>query len=211
MPQAVIFDLDGTLLESMSVWQNELHQFLTEQGITPPAELINITKTLGTAQAIAYIVQEFHLPLSADEAYDIFLARMTIRYETDLALKPYARDYLNYLAKCAIPMSIATATPYPLAHAAIERLGLSPLFEHIITVADVGVGKHDPAIYLQSAARLGFAPNQCCVFEDSLQALKTARTAGFHTVAVDEATAILEKDAILQIAERYIYSFSELL
>ena len=211
MLNALIFDLDGTLLDSMHAWQDQLHQFLLDQGITPPADLINITKTLGTAQAIAYVIDQFHLPLDPDEAYDTFLAKMGRRYAEDLALKPYVQPFLDRAKEAGLALSIATATPQPLVQSALNRLALSAYFDHVLTVEEVGVGKHDPAIFLASAARLGHAPSQCAVFEDSLQALKTARAAGFRTVAVDESTALLEKDEILQTAHRYIYSFAELL
>ena len=211
MLNALIFDLDGTLLDSMHAWQDQLHQFLLDQGITPPADLINITKTLGTAQAIAYIIDQFQLPLDPALAYDSFLAKMALRYETDLALKPHVRQFLDQAAEAGLALSIATATPQPLVQSAVKRLNLGRYFDHILTVEEVCVRKHEPAIALAGAARLGFAPSQCAVFEDSLQAIKTAHDAGFHTVAVDEPTAILEKDEILQIADRYITGFAELL
>lgn len=211
MPNALIFDLDGTLLDSMQAWQDQLHQFLLDQGITPPEDLINITKTMGTAQAIAYVISQFQLPLDPALAYEDFLAKMVQLYATDLALKPHVRQFLDLAAQKGLILSIATATPQPLVQSAVKRLALDHYFDHILTVEEVGVGKHDPAIFLTSAARLGFAPSQCAVFEDSLQALKTARAAGFYTVAVDEPTAILEKDAIQKIADRYILSFAELL
>ncbi len=211
MIQALIFDLDGTLLDSMHVWQDQLQKFLLEQGLTPPDELINITKTMGTAQAIAYMIDRFHLPLDPAVAYADFLAKMALRYQNDLALKPYVRDFLDHLTARSLPLSIATATPLPLAQAAVKRLGLTACFDHILTVEDVGVGKYDPAIYLTSASRLGFEPSQCAVFEDSLQALKTAKAAHFYTVAVAEPTALLEKAEIQQVAHRYIESFAELL
>ncbi len=209
--RGAIFDLDGTLLDSMSIWQEQIECFVRSKGVTPPENLINMTKTLGTAQAIVKIIEWFHLEDDPQEALAQFEKIMFRYYQRSLPLKPHALDYLQTLQSAHIPMVIATATAQPLVAAALKRLQIADYFQFVLTVGDVGVGKEDPTLFLTCAQRLNLPPEDCTVFEDSLTALQTARKAGFHTVAVEENTAYLEKADILTVAERYITGFEQLL
>lgn len=209
--KAAIFDLDGTLLHSMHVWQANVNQILLGAGINPPEDLINITKTLGMTQAITYMVESFALDYTPEQALADFSTKMAYEYDHNLALKPYALDYLQKLKTLGLPMVIATATARPLVLGALRRLDIEDYFQFIVTVEEVGVGKHDPAIFQYCSQHLNLPPKDCTVYEDSLQAIITAKKAGFSTIAIEEPTAILEKPQIIAQAERYIIGFEELL
>lgn len=209
--KAAIFDLDGTLLDSMSVWQKQLTLFLQAKGVTPPENLINMTKTLGTYQAIAKVIEWFQLDIAPQKAFEQFENEMAYHYAHTLELKPFVREYLAQLHKNQIPMVIATATNHHLVDFVLKRFQLEAYFQFILTVADVGIGKESPLLFQTCANRLGFPPKDCTVFEDSLTAIKTAEAAGFAVIAVDELTAVLEKADILRTSARYITSFQELL
>ena len=112
--RGAIFDLDGTLLDSMSIWQEQIECFVRSKGVTPPENLINMTKTLGTAQAIIKIIEWFHLEDDPQEALAQFEKIMFRYYQRSLPLKPHALDYLQTLQSAHIPMVIATATAQPL-------------------------------------------------------------------------------------------------
>lgn len=108
-------------------------------------------------------------------------------------------------------MVIATATAHPLVLSALARLGITDYFQFIITVDQIGVGKHDPAIFLYCSQNLGLAPEDCTVYEDALQAIITANRVGFGTIAIAEDGAMLEKPALMAHADRYITGWAQLL
>lgn len=209
--QAAIFDLDGTLLDSMGFWQQQLAQFLQERGITPPDDLLLTTKTLGMELATANFIQRFGLKEDAKAAYRVFQNNMEYYYTHEIPLKLGAEAYLAQLQRNAVPMVIATATARPLVEKVIARFHWQQYFPLFLTVAEVGVGKHDPAIFLCCAQRLNLPPAQCMVFEDSLAAIRAANEAQFQTTAIYEATAPEEQSLLAREAHRYIVDFSELL
>ena len=170
-----IFDLDGTLLDSMPSWQRQIDDMLIAKGITPPEDLLDRTKTLGLENATGMILQEFHLPDDPAVVYQQFQNNMEQLYCTTIPLKPGVRALLEHLQKAGASMVVATATARPLVEKVLQHHQLQDYFQSITTVAEVGIGKHDPRIYLVAAGKLGLLPQDCIVFEDSLKGI-AART-----------------------------------
>lgn len=206
-----IFDLDGTLLDSMPFWQKQLDDLLMERGITPPDDLLDRTKTIGLESATGMILQEFHLPDDPALVYQQFEQNMAKLYCSVIPLKPGVQQFLDKLAAARVPMAVATATARPLVEQVLQYHNLTDYFQSVLTVAEVGIGKHDPRIFTASAQRLGLPPQQCIVLEDSLKAIRSANTAGFQTIAVYEETNPVEQPALLQEAKVYIHDFRNLL
>lgn len=204
-----IFDLDGTLLDSMPSWQHQLDDMLMARGITPPDDLLDRTKTLGLENATGMILQEFHLPDDPSVVYQQFQDNMEQLYCTAIALKPGVRAFLDRLMADNIPMAVATATARPLVERALACQNLSQYFQSITTVAEVGIGKHNPRVFLAAADKLGLPAQQCIVVEDSLKAIRSASQAGFQTIAIYEATNPAEQQALQQEADRYIHDFRD--
>lgn len=202
-----IFDLDGTLLDSMPSWQKQIDDMLIAKGITPPEDLLDRTKILGLENATGMILQEFHLPDDPAVVYQQFQNNMEQLYCTTIPLKPGALALLEHLQRLGISMAVATATARPLVEKVLQYHQLQEYFQSITTVAEVGIGKHDPRIYLVAADKLGLPPQDCIVFEDSLKGIRSANQAGFQTVAIYEATNPVEQQALQQEATRYIYDF----
>lgn len=202
-----IFDLDGTLLDSMPSWQRQIDDMLLAKGITPPEDLLDRTKTLGLENATGMILQEFHLPDDPAAVYQQFQNNMEQLYCTTIPLKPGVRALLEHLQKAGASMVVATATARPLVEKVLQHHQLQDYFQSITTVAEVGIGKHDPRIYLVSAGKLGLLPQDCIVFEDSLKGIRSANQAGFQTVAIYEETNPTEQQALQQEATRYIHDF----
>lgn len=202
-----IFDLDGTLLDSMPSWQKQIDDMLIARGITPPEDLLDRTKTLGLENATGMILQEFHLPDDPAVVYQQFQNNMEQLYCTTIPLKPGVRALLEYLQRAGASMAVATATARPLVEKVLQHHQLQDYFQSITTVAEVGIGKHDPRIYLVAADKLGLPPQDCIVFEDSLKGIHSANQAGFQTVAIYEATNPTEQQALQQEATSYIHDF----
>lgn len=202
-----IFDLDGTLLDSMPFWQRQIDDMLLARGITPPDDLLDRTKTLGLENATGMILQEFHLPDDPAVVYQQFQNNMEQLYCSVISLKPGVRPMLEHLQQAGAAMAVATATARPLVEKVLRHHQLQEYFQSITTVAEVGIGKHDPRIFLAAAGKLGLPPQDCIVFEDSLKAIRSANQAGFQTVAIYEETNPAEQQALQQEATLYVPDF----
>lgn len=205
-----IFDLDGTLLDSMPYWQHLLDDMLLSRGITPPDDLLDRTKTIGLETATGMILQEFGLPDEPATMYQHFQDTMAQLYCSVIPLKPGVQNFLDLLEKKGIPTAIATATSRSLVEQVLAYHQLSQTFQNITTVAEVGIGKHDPRVFLAAASKLGLPPEQCIVLEDSLEAVRSANRAGFQTIAIYENTNQTEQQALQQEASLYLPDFRNL-
>ena len=206
----LIFDLDGTLLDSMPAWNQLLDNMLLSKGITPPADLLDRTKTLGLENATDMVLQEFGLEDDPTKVYQMFQDEMEYQYCNAIPLKPGVQEFLDSM-KGKLPMAIATATSRTLVEKALEHHHLTDYFQSITTVAEVGIGKHDPQIFFAAAEKLGIPANNCVVFEDSLTAVRSANQAGFYTVGIYEDSNKHEQLALQAETTKYILDFNELL
>ena len=210
MKRYAIFDLDGTLLDSMKIWDNIGDEFLKSHGITPPQDLAEILKTMSLKQSAEYFKRAFSLPVSEDEIIDIINNLAQKKYRDGVLLKPYAFEYLQRLKSLNVRMCIVTATDYTIAVEVLTRLGVADCFEFIITCATAGCGKDNPQIYHLAAERFGCNPHEVVVFEDALHCVKTAKNAGFYVVGVEDISARQDKREIQKISDCYINSFAEM-
>lgn len=204
--KGLIFDLDGTLLDSMPAWQEQLDLLFVSHGMTPPADLLDRTKTLGLETATALLLEEFGIDEVPAEVYANFQAAMDKAYSTTIPLKPGVLEFLQQMAG-KVPMAVATATSHQLVEQVFAHHNLAQYFHSVTTVADVGVGKHEPTVFLAAAKKMGLEPCDCVVFEDSLEAVRSANRAGFYTVAIAEATNKNEQAALQTEADKYIQDF----
>ena len=179
-----IFDVDGTLLDSMGVWDAIDRDFLHEHGLAVPPGLDQVMKTLTLRQSAEYFRETFHLPESVPEIMDRFRGMVREEYEQKLPLKDGAAEYLAALARRGVQMGVATASEREHVDAALRRLGVREHFRFLLTCTELDTGKDRPDIFLEGARRFGAPPREVAVYEDALHALRTAKAAGFRTVAV---------------------------
>lgn len=209
--KAAIFDLDGTLLDSMPVWHNVGSDYLIARGLTPPAGLQEKLKTMSFRISAEYFVNEFSLDTTVEDLMAYWMDEVAPHYYSSIELKPYVIEYLEQLRLLGIRMCVATATDKLLAEAAMARLGILDYFEFIITVDEVGKSKEFPDIFFEAARRLDCPPHECVVFEDSLHALITLRESEFTAWGVHDASAEAELDRVQELSNRFIWSFAELI
>ncbi len=181
-----IFDMDGTLVDSMPFWSALGKDYLNALGITPTAEQLAPIGPMTMLEAAAYFMDLFHIPGPPERIVREMESVMEDHYRSDVPLKPGMKEYLETLKARGVRLCIATATAEPLSHACLSRLGVDHLFDFILSCETLGVSKNRPDVYLEAARRLGAAPEACAVFEDALYAARTAKEAGFYTVAVPE-------------------------
>jgi len=206
-----IFDLDGTLLDSMAAWRNLGKDYLLQKGINPPDNLNEIIAAMSMIESAAYFQKAFKIELSAEEIIKEIKMLIENKYKYEFKLKPYVKEYLQKLKDENSVMCIVTATPLKLAKAALERNEIKKYFSFVISCDEVGLGKNKPDIFLLAANRLNAEPFEIAVYEDADFALITAKEAGFYTIGVYDDYFKNERKDIELISDIYIESFKELL
>ncbi len=211
MIKGIIFDLDGTLIDSMNIWCNIDRAFLKENGVdNPPADVSDKVKKLTIESAAEYFINNFGLKCSVKYIVDRIEELVRIEYEENIPLKPYVNEVLDILDRKNIPYGIATATYKSLAEAVLKRLGIYGRFKFLLTESEYPRGKNFPDIYIGGAERLGFSSNEILVVEDSLHCIETAMKAGFVTVGLYDEISATERDIIEQIADYYFESLDKI-
>ena len=207
-----IFDLDGTLLDSMGVWRQIDVDFLAKREIEVPDDYQKAITPLGALEAARYTIRRFHLENDTPEGLvREWLDMAQEAYSNHLPLKPYALRFVKYLKECGLHIAVATSSDDVLVRPCLERTGLAALLDDYCTGNDVQRGKGFPDIYLKAASAIGTDPSKTVVFEDIAEGLKGAKAGGFYTVGVDEKANYRMHSEMMEIANAFIYSFRELL
>ena len=206
-----IFDLDGTLLDSLWVWSEVDEVFLSRRGLPILPDYAQSIAHLGFADAARYTIDRFGLDETPEQLMQEWYDLARAAYRDRVPLKPHAEEFLRKLCARGVHISAATSSEPELVLPCLDRLGITGLFENITTIHEVNGDKSSPDIYLLAAERMGVVPNQCVVFEDILRGIQSAKSAGFYTVAVEEPASALDQMEIQKTADRYIRSFAELL
>lgn len=180
-----IFDMDGTLVDSMGCWRKLLLEYAASRGVPDiPPDIRERVKPMPIRQSSALLIETFGLPDTPEEAAVAMNAIMERHYRQDVRLKPGAAEYLRALSRRGVKMCVASATAEPLIRGCLTRLGILDCFGFLLSCEAVGRGKDRPDVYFKSAERLGARPADIAVYEDSLIAGRTARGAGFYLVGV---------------------------
>lgn len=211
MYQGAIFDLDGTILDSMGVWRQIDVEFLGKRGISVPPDYLEAITPLGFDRAAEYTIRRFSLPESREEIVREWYLMAENAYRYQVELKEGAGEWLNRLKSLNIPLAVATSSDEALFVPALKRTGIYDCFDAFVTVKEVARGKGFPDIYEKAAGRIGCVPEQCVVFEDILQGIRGAKMGGFCAVAVYDEDSAHEEQAMRDAADYYIYSFRQLL
>ena len=184
MIKGAIFDLDGTLLDSMFIWDTIGEVYLRSLDIEPRENLAEAFKTFTLEESAEYYRTHYDVTLSVAEIVDSVNRMIEDLYKSTVPLKKGVAEFLAGLSKAGVRMCIATVTDKYLAEAALTRLKVRQYFGEIFTTAEVGCGKNDPKIYRTALAYLGTEKHETLVFEDVLHALMTAKNDGFPVAAV---------------------------
>lgn len=208
--KGAIFDMDGTLLDSMQVWVHVGEQYLQNRGIEPEEGLGEVLFPMSMRDGAVYVKEKYGLPETSDTIVADMNAIVFAAYRDEVIPKPGVVAYLEALKKRGIPMAVATATDRPMVEAALARTGLAGYFKQIFTCTEIGAGKERPDIYLAAAEALGASPADTWVFEDALYAIKTAKAAGFYTVGLYDETSRNDQEAIAGCADCYVRGMEEL-
>ena len=205
--QFAIFDMDGTLIDSMVFWKNLATEYLTCKGVREiPAEILEQIKPMTMSESAALFHAEFGLTGDIESEMN---AMMDDHYCKDIPLKPGVREYLQKLHARGIRMCVASATAEYLMDACLTRLGVRDYFDFLLSCETVGVGKRSPLVYHESARRLNASPAEIAVYEDALYAVQTAKAAGYYVVGVYDHSAAENWSAFAQEADELILNWED--
>ncbi len=200
-----IFDMDGTLINSMPYWEKLGSEFLNKQGITDDlTDTLSEIETMTLSESADLFVRRFHLDMTAEDAKNAMERIMSDHYLHDIPLKPGIDDLLKQMRDDGVTMCVVSITEETLMNACLKRLGVFDLFKFTISCETYHTHKRDPWIYLKASEMLGAKPDETAVYEDAFHALNTAKQAGFYTVAVYDPASEKEWDKMVRIADCFI-------
>ena len=208
--KAVLFDLDGTLVDSMWMWKDIDIEFLNKYGLEFPEDLQDCIEGMSFSETAVYFKDRFKLDLSLDQIKDEWNQMAWYKYTHEVPLKEGALKLLQYLKEHNIKAGIATSNSRELVDLVIQKLGIESYFHSVRTSCEVERGKPYPDIYLLVAKDLGVNPEQCIVFEDVLAGIMAGKSAGAKVCAVYDAHSEKDTKAKKELADYYIESFLEL-
>ena len=205
----IIFDADGTLLNSMHIWHELGARYLRSINIEPEKNLAKILYPLSLEQGCEYLQKRYALEKTLPEIKESILKIIHDFYFYEVELKdtgaPLAgvKNFLDLIFQKNIPMVIATSGDRTLLNAALERNGIKKYFKAVFTCSELQTTKKDKKIFLECAKFLGLEPCSIAVFEDSLIALETAKAAGFVTFGVEDDSNKDDREKIIEVADYY--------
>ena len=209
--KAVLFDLDGTLVDSMWMWKDIDIEFLGRFGYGLPEDLQREIEGMSFSETASYFKERFSLPMTVEEIKDCWIAMSIEKYRTEVGLKPGALEFLKYCRERGIRTGVATSNGRDMVDAVIESLKIGDYLGEVATACEVEAGTPEPDIYLEVARRLSVEPEECLVFEDIPAGIVAGKRAGMTVLAVqDEFSKDLETEK-RELADGFIRDYFELL
>lgn len=205
--KGIIFDLDGTLLDSMFMWDTLGEDYLLKRGITPEKGLNEKFETMSMVQAAEYYQANYGITDSVEIIIDGVNRMIEDFYTNTVQVKDGVASMLKELQKCGMKMCIATAMDRYLVEAALKHNKINEYFSHILTCTEVGFGKDSPLIYEKALKKIGTSKEETLVFEDVAHAIETAKAAGFKVVGVYDKSAKKKQSQIKEMSDYYLVSY----
>ncbi len=207
-----IFDLDGTLFDSMGVWMGTAYDDMKARGVQVSDALQDRLVGVSSPEAAAVLCEAFpELGLTAEMLIEAWRTTIKRRYREDIDFKPGAQNYLRQLRSEGVIICVATLTPRDYFTPAFERTGLMELIDFSINAAEAGRDKRFPDIYLRCAERFGLNPAQCRVYEDSPLAAATAKAAGFEVWGVADPYSASQEAKLRENSDFFVTDWRTLL
>ena len=207
--KGMIFDADGTLLDSMPIWDDLGARYLKELHIEAEPGLSEILFCMSLEESAAYMKRTYGLSQTEEEIRRGVLAKLEDFYVNEVQAKPGVDEFLRTLHERQVPMMIATSSSRHHIEEAMRRLCFLDYFAGIITCEEVGAGKSRPDIYLKCAEAMGLDPEEVCVVEDVIHAVRTANAAGFPTAGVYDAVSAEDTEDMKKECSIWLYDFTD--
>ena len=208
---AVIFDLDGTLVDSMWMWEAIDIEYLARFGLEFPEDLQRRIEGMSFSETAIYFKERFKLADSLEQIKSDWNRMAWDKYLYEVPLKEGVIEFLEYLKENKIPAGIATSNSRELAELIINRHNISGYFSSIRTSCDVDRGKPSPDIYLLVASDLMAEPERCLVFEDVIQGVMAGKNAKMKVCSVYDKSSEMDEEQKIRLSDYYIHSMKEIL
>ena len=209
MIRGMIFDFDGTLFDSMFIWETAGEVYLSSIGKEPHEELQRVLKSMSLLQSAAYIKAQYDIALSVPDIMDGINHTVEDFYFHTVKPKPGVTEWLKELSAKGMKMCIATATDRYQVEAALERCGMREFFCEIFTCTEVGSGKDQPVIFRKAMEHLGTDRSSTLVVEDAFHAIQTAKADGFMTAVIYDAHET-RQEQLRNMADIYLPDYHDM-
>lgn len=207
-----IFDMDGTIMDSLGIWERIDYDFLEKKrGIKVPHDYVHDIAAMSFSEIANYTKNRFNLPDTPEELMQEWTDMAIHEYSHNVPLKPFAKEYIEYLKKLGKKIVLCTSSPEYFFIPALKNNGIYDLFDAFANTCEAGVGKGSPKVYLLAAQKAGAIPEKCIVFEDVISAAMSAKAAGMKVCGVYDARSESHREELRAVCDMYIKSFSELL
>ncbi len=207
--EGIIFDLDGTLIDSMGVWEQIDIDFLGKRGFDVPKDYLDKITPLGFEACADYTIERFGLKETRQQIIKEWFDMAVHAYTCEVQLKKGVRRFLDYLKNHNIKMSIATASDMELVKPVLKNNNISDYFDNITTLKEVKRGKGYPDVYDLSAEKMKVDKRCCVVFEDIREGLIGAKAGGYRAVGVYDERAKDSVEVLRKLSDMFIYDFNE--
>ncbi len=207
--KGAIFDLDGTLIDSMWVWREVDDTYLRSKGKIPEKDISRKLAAKGMMQSVAYFQTEYGINEPAEQMAAELWALAEYAYRYKVTLKSYAYNFIKELRRRGIRCVVATASDKAFTEAALRRLGILDDFVAVVTCDEIGKGKDQPDVFFAAQELLGVQKQEIIVFEDAIHAIRTAKAAGFTVAAIYERHQLPDEPQIRLAADFYLSCFPD--
>ena len=207
--KACIFDMDGTLVDSLEMWSDIDRRFFARYGMDTPADYEKKINHMSFLEMAQFTKEEYQIPDSVETITELWTEWSKEEYESEIQAKPGAQELLQFLKEQGIPLSLATTNRKELYEPCLRRNHLYSYFDHIMNVNEINSAKSEPKIYQLLAAKMNVKSEETLVFEDILIAVNTAHQAGFKVAAVYDKRNERDQQKIKTLSDFYFKSFLE--
>ena len=211
MIKGIIFDIDGVVLDSMSIWNDLGARYLRSLNVEPEEGLNEILFSMSMEQGTDYLKEHYKLKRSTASILNGIQDMLRDFYYYEVPAKPGAKELMEFLKEKGMRITAATSSPRSHIEKALTRIKLLRYVEVIYTTGEIGISKHSPDIYNKAASYMKLIPAEVLVLEDSLYALKTAKEAGYKTAGVYDKDGETDQAGVEATGDVYIRNLTELI
>ncbi len=207
--KAIIFDLDGTLIDSMHVWKQIDIEYMDNKGLELPDDLQTAIEGMSFTETAMYFKDRFGIEDTIEDIKLEWHEMAKHHYRHKIYLKEGVEDLIALFKNKGLKLGIGTSNSHTLTKEILRKHGIYEYFEAIVTSCEVEKGKPQPDVFLKVAELLNVSPEQCIVFEDTYAGVLAAKRAGMKVIAVEDEASLPNKEEIIKLADKYISSFIE--